>query len=311
MNNLDFHKPVLINEVLQYMNCQDDQTYIDATFGAGGYSRALLEAANCRVIAFDRDASTQKFADNLQKKYGKRFIFFNKNFSQIAETVQQNNISDIDGIVYDFGVSSMQLDDKSRGFSFDSEEKLDMRMDKKIAISAFEVVNEFSWEDLHRIIKDFGEERKSKLIAKKIVEIREQNQITTCKELADIVRGFYKGYFKTDPATKTFQAIRIYVNNELEEIKFSLQQAIDILRKNGRCVTVSFHSLEDSIVKSFFKKEAGLDVSFSRYEPILQEEYSPQKTLEILTKSAIKPSKNEIYINPRSRSSRLRSAIKL
>lgn len=308
-SNLSFHKPVLLKEVLQFMNCQDDEIYLDGTFGAGGYSKALLKAANCQVLAFDKDDSVKKFADELKLEYDNRFNFFNYSFAEISSQLKEFGISGLDGIVYDFGVSSMQLDDKSRGFSFDSDVRLDMRMNKKAAMSAYQVVNELSENELYQIIKEFGEERKAKLIAKKIIEQRQLAKIESCKELADIVRSFYKGYHKIDPATKTFQAIRIYVNDELDEIKKSLSQAVELLKEGGRLITVSFHSLEDSIVKNFFKKEAGLDVTFSRYEPVINNNES-SKTLRILTKSAIKPDSDEIKDNPRSRSSRLRAAVK-
>lgn len=308
MNNLDYHKPVMLNEVLQYMNCKDGETYIDATFGAGGYSRAFLESANCNVIALDRDNSVSKFADELKKEFGQRFTFHNKEFSKISD-INQN---DIDGIVYDLGVSSMQLDNKDRGFSFDSMAKLDMRMSKEsLGITAFDVVNEFSENELAKIFKEYGDEKKAKLIAKKIVKEREKEKIISCKDLADIIRSFYKGYFKIDPATKCFQAIRIFVNNELEEIKISLNHAIKLVKKGGRIVVVSFHSLEDIIVKDFFKKESGDDISYSRYEPIYEDQNLTIHNLKILTKSAVKASDIEISKNPRSRSSRLRAAIKI
>ncbi len=307
MNNLDYHIPVLLTEVLQYIDCKDNEIYVDATFGAGGYSKALLESSNCRVIAFDRDSSTKKFANYLKTKFGDRFDYFNNSFSQMIPILKEYGIDGVDGIVYDLGVSSMQLDDKSRGFSFDSDAKLDMRMDSKISISAFEVVNQFSEDDLCQIIKEFGEERKARLIAKKIIMQREKKEIFSCKELADIVRSFYRGYYKIDPATKTFQAIRIFVNDELGEIKASLANSFDILNKGGRLLVVSFHALEDVIVKKFFKKEAGLDLSFSRYEPVTQNEAI--KNIQILTKSAIKPSHKEIINNPRARSARLRAAL--
>ena len=309
INNLEFHKPVMINEVIKYLGCKENENYIDATFGAGGYSKAILENAKCNIIAIDRDDNVKKFADILSEKYGSRFKFFNNKFSEISSIAKISTISKFDGIIYDFGVSSMQLDDKDRGFSFDSNKKLDMRMNKDNPISAYEVVNNMKEDELSRIIKTYGEERKAKLIAKKIVESRAIKEITYCNELADIIRKIYKGYHKIDPATKTFQAIRIYVNNELQEIKESLIQSLSILKKGGRIITVSFHSLEDVIVKKFFKEESGQDVTYSRYEPVLRDEKNVK--LKIVTKSAIKPSDQEVKDNKRSRSSRLRVAIKI
>ncbi|MAZ80160.1 MAG: 16S rRNA (cytosine(1402)-N(4))-methyltransferase [Rickettsiales bacterium] len=299
----------MINEVIKYLGCKENENYIDATFGAGGYSKAILENAKCNIIAIDRDDNVKKFANILSAKYGSRFKFFNNKFSEISSIAKISNISKFDGIIYDFGVSSMQLDDKDRGFSFDSNKKLDMRMNKDNPISAYEVVNNMKEDELFHIIKTYGEERRAKLIAKKIVESRAIKEITYCNELADIIRKIYKGYHKIDPATKTFQAIRIYVNNELQEIKESLIQSLSILKKGGRIITVSFHSLEDVIVKKFFKEEAGQDVTYSRYEPVLRDEKNVK--LKIVTKSAIKPSDQEVKDNKRSRSSRLRVAIKI
>lgn len=311
MNNLDFHKPVLFDEMLQNLAPKNGETYLDATFGAGGYSKGILQKADCKLYAIDRDELAQNFADNLKKQFPKNFTFLRGKFSQAAELLAQENVSEIDGMVLDIGVSSMQLDDKSRGFSFDSDAKLDMRMDQKSDLSAFEVVNEFSEADLAKIIKEFGEEPKAKAIAKKIVLLRKSSPINSCSDLAKIVRSFYHGYFKTDPATKTFQALRIFVNQELDELKLALASSITLLKKGGRLVVVSFHSLEDQIVKNFLKKEAGLDVSFSRYQPVEFEQKESVKNFQIINKSAITPTQEEIAINPRSRSSKMRVAIKL
>ncbi len=310
MNNLDFHKPVLFKEMLQNLNPKDGEIYLDATFGAGGYSRGILESANCKLYAIDRDETARNFAANLEKEFPKNFIFLRGKFSESIDLLTQKNISEIDGMVLDIGVSSMQLDDKSRGFSFDSDSKLDMRMDRSLEISAFEVVNELSEEELAKIIKEFGEEPKARAIARKIIAIRKVSPIVTCSDLAKIVRSFYRGHFKTDPATKTFQALRIFVNQELEELKAALESSVTLLKKGGRLVVVSFHSLEDQIVKNFLKKESGLDKVVSRYQPQVSELESI-KNFQIITKSAISPSKEEIVANPRSRSSKMRVAVKI
>jgi 16S rRNA (cytosine1402-N4)-methyltransferase len=183
-------------------------------------------------------------------------------------------------------------------------------MDVQSALSAFEVVNEFSENELAKIIKEFGEETRAKKIARKIIETRKTAPIETCSQLAKIVRSFYYGYFKTDPATKTFQALRIFVNQELEELKSALALSVSLLKQNGRLVVVSFHSLEDKIVKNFLKKEAGLEQTFSRYQP----ENIAQKSainFQIITKSAIAPSDAEIAANPRARSAKMRVALKI
>jgi 16S rRNA (cytosine1402-N4)-methyltransferase len=310
MNNLDFHKPVLLAEVLESLSPKEGEVYLDATFGAGGYSKAILESAKCKLYAIDRDESAKKFAIKLEENFPKNFTFLRGKFSDSIELLSAKNVTELDGMVFDIGVSSMQFDDKSRGFSFDSDAKLDMRMDQQMPLSAFEVVNQSSEEELAKIIKEFGEEPKAKRIAQKIIAARKSAPIISCSDLAKIVRSLYPGYFKTDPATKTFQALRIFVNQELEELKSALASSVTLLKKGGRLVVVSFHSLEDQIVKSFLKKEAGLDQVFSRYQPESSKAESV-KNFHVLTRSAISPTKEEVAANPRSRSSKMRVAIKL
>jgi 16S rRNA (cytosine1402-N4)-methyltransferase len=310
VNNLEFHKPVLLNKVIENLKPTKGEVYLDGTFGAGGYSTAILKAADCELYAIDRDELAQKFSVKLEKDFGKKFTFLRGKFSDSEKLLAEKNVTKLDGMVFDIGVSSMQFDDKSRGFSFDSDAKLDMRMDQKNSLSAYEVVNESSEEELAKIIKEFGEEPKAKRIAKKIIEARKIQPITSCRDLADIVRSFYFGYFKTDPATKTFQALRIFVNQELDELKLALASSITLLKKGGRLVVVSFHSLEDQIVKNFLKKEAGLDQTFSRYQ-LAPTEQKTANNFQLITKSAISPTEEEIAANPRARSARMRVAIKV
>lgn len=304
------HKPVLLTEVLEHLSPKAGEIYVDATFGAGGYSAAILGAADCSLYSIDRDADAKKFADKLSDKFADNFHFLAGKFSDMETLLSGFGVSQVDGIVFDLGVSSMQFDDKERGFSFDSDARLDMRMDQQNPLSAFEVINEFDEVEIAKIVKEFGEEPKAKQIAKKIAQARASKPITSCRELADIVRSLYFGYFKTDPATRTFQAIRIFVNQELEEITQALHSAKKLLRKDGRLIVVSFHSLEDSIVKSFLKKEAGIDKPMSRYQPILADSKSAIH-FNIINKSAIKPSDEEVRQNYRARSSRMRVAVKL
>lgn len=304
------HKPVLLTEVLQHLSPKAGETYVDATFGAGGYSTAILESADCSLYSIDRDAGAKKYADKLSQKFPNKFHFLAGKFSDMQTLLNQAGVSEVDGIVFDLGVSSMQLDDKDRGFSFDSDARLDMRMDQQNPLSAYEVMNEFDEKEIAKIIKEFGEEPKAKQIAKKVVQTRASKPITSCRDLADIVRSLYFGYSKTDPATRTFQAIRIFVNQELEEISLALQSAKTLLTKGGRLIVVSFHSLEDSIVKNFLKKEAGIDKTLSRYQPDFADSKSAIN-FQIINKSAIKPSDEEVRENYRSRSSRMRVAIKL
>lgn len=310
LNNLDFHKPVMLKEVIENLSLKKGETYLDGTFGAGGYSRAILESATCQLYAIDRDESAERFAEKLSQNFPKNFTFLHGKFSECQELLAEKNITELDGMVFDIGVSSMQLDDKERGFSFDSDAKLDMRMDQNSFPSAYEVVNEASEIELASIIKEFGEEPKARQIAKKIIAKRSEKPITTCRELANIVRSLYYGYSKTDSATRTFQALRIFVNCELDELKAALASSLTLLKKGGRLVVVSFHSLEDGIVKSFLKKEAGLDQTFSRYQPIDEGKKSP-KNFQLLTKSAISPTEEEVAANPRARSARLRVAIRI
>jgi 16S rRNA (cytosine1402-N4)-methyltransferase len=309
-SNLDFHKPVMLKEVLENLAPKKGGVYLDGTFGAGGYSSAILEAASCNLYAIDRDESAKKFAEKLEKKFPKNFKFLRGEFSNCVELLKEQNVTQLDGMVFDIGVSSMQLDEKDRGFSFDSDAKLDMRMDQNSFPSAFEVVNESSEEELARIIKEFGDEPKARQIAKKIIAKRSEKPITSCRDLANIVRSLYFGYSKTDSATRTFQAIRIFVNSELDELKAALASSLPLLKKGGRLVVVSFHSLEDGIVKSFLKKEAGLDQTFSRYQPIFEVKESP-KNFQLLTKSAISPSDEEVAANVRARSAKMRVAIRI
>ncbi len=304
------HQPVLLKEVIANLKPEKDGTYLDGTFGAGGYSSAILEAVQCNLFAIDRDESAKKFAEKLTKNFPDHFVFLSGKFSESERLLNEQNAPKLDGMVFDIGVSSMQLDDRSRGFSFDSEAKLDMRMDQNSFPSAFEVVNESSEKELAQIIKEFGDEPKARQIAKKIIAARAVKPITTCQDLAQIVRSLYYGYSKTDPSTRTFQALRIFVNQELEELKAALASSLTLLKKGGRLVVVSFHSLEDSIVKNFLKEESGLSQTFSRYQPISEQQNS-SKNFHVLTKSAISPTAEEIAANPRARSAKMRVAVRI
>jgi 16S rRNA (cytosine1402-N4)-methyltransferase len=306
--NYNFHQPVLLDEMISGLKPKDDEIYVDCTFGAGGYSAKILESAKCKLISFDRDSSVMKFSQPLQKKYS-NFTFIHSRFSEILQKLKDLSIEKVDAIIMDLGVSSMQFDEEGRGFSFNCEAKLDMRMDQNSNdISAFEVVNNFEETELEKIIKNYGEERRAKQIAKKIVENRQQKPIEKSIQLAEIIRGVYgHRYSKTDHATKTFQAIRIFVNDELGELRLVLEQSRELLKKGGRLIVVSFHSLEDGYVKKFFKDNSKLSSSCSRYEPRITNEN--EFCFEVKNK-ATKPSDQEVKKNYRSRSSRMRIAIK-
>lgn len=299
MNNLDYHIPVMLNEVLEYLNPKDDEIFVDCTFGAGGYARKILEKANCKLIGIDRDESVKIFADDVKIKFGDRFEFYNDKYSNIEKILDNRKV---DGIVLDVGVSSMQVDNCDRGFSFQKNSRLDMRMGNN-SISAYEIINNTPEEELANIIYNYGDEVKSRHIAKKIVELRKIKPIETTFELADIVRSFYickKG--KIDPATKTFQAIRIAVNDELNELRKILEISKKVLNKDGRLVVVCFHSLEDKIVKDFVKQETNKGKKNDKYSKnIIKADF------ELLTKKAITPNNREVQNNIRSRSAKLRA----
>lgn len=300
MKNFENHVPVMLNEVLQYLKPQKHELYADCTFGAGGYTEAILKQENCSVIGLDRDESVKKFADKIKENYKERFEFYNVKFSEIENIL---NGRKLDGIVLDIGVSSMQIDNADRGFSFQKDSKLDMRMGNN-TLSAYDIVNNTNEQELANIIYNYGDEVKSRHIAKKIIEKRKQKPIETTFELADIVRYFYpKREGKIDPATKTFQAIRIAVNDELSELKKILELSKKILNTNGRLVVVSFHSLEDEIVKDFIKKETGKGIKKDKYSSKNENVFN----FKLLTKRVIAPTEEEVRENVRARSAKLRA----
>lgn len=285
--------------------------YLDGTFGAGGYSEAILEAADCRVIALDQDASAIPCAEALQKKYGKRFTFFHARFSDAAQCMGQADLKFIDGFVLDLGVSSMQLDQPERGFSFRFDGPLDMRMNQGQGQTAADIVNTWAEKDLAHIIYFYGDERHSRRIARQIVGRRVESPFQTTSDLAAVVRGCLPRSKKDmiDPATRTFQALRIAVNDELGELKRALDVSVDILNPGGRLVVVTFHSLEDGLVKSFLRDHSGAAPGGSRHLP--RETPRAPSVFSVLTKKALSPQDDEVAANPRARSAKLRAAERL
>lgn len=305
------HYPVMLNEVVENLSPKGGAVYVDGTFGAGGYSRAFLESADCTVIAIDRDPSAMAAADKLRAEFGERFIFIAGCFGDALELVQKKGFQQIDGFVLDVGVSSMQIDQAERGFSFRFDGALDMRMDTTQGQTAAYLVNSLEEEDLANLIYKYGEERLSRRIAKRIVEHRRENKIETTLQLADIIRAVVpRGpKDKIDPATRTFQALRIAVNDELGELERGLVAAEKLLKDSGRLVVVCFHSLEDGIVKSFLYERSGRTTNNSRYLPP-SVEAAHASTFSLLKRKALEASEAEIQQNPRSRSAKMRVAIR-
>lgn len=297
------HIPVMLNEVLQSLSPADGKVYVDATFGNGGYSEAVLNAADCKVIAIDRDPNVKPRAEEMKALYGNHFEFCAGRFGNIAELVKEP----VDGIVFDIGVSSMQLDQAERGFSYSKDAALDMRMSCE-GLSAYDLVNNTPERELADLIYKYGEERKSRQIAARIAAARQTAPIKTTRELAEIIyQVIHKKAGQPDPATRTFQALRIAVNNELGELENGLANGLNILKAGGKMVVVTFHSLEDRIVKNFFNENSGRKANVSRYMPAA-ETTMPAK-LENCSK-AIAPSPEEIAANSRAHSAKLRHATK-
>lgn len=304
------HTSVMLDEVVATLAPKDGEVYVDGTFGFGGYTRAFLESADCTVIAIDRDLSAQKRADELRAEFGDRLIFVHGRFGDALELVRAAGFERIDGFVLDIGVSSMQIDQADRGFSFRFDGPLDMRMDRSSGETAADIVNNYEQEDLANLIYKYGEDRKSRIIAKALVAERALAPIDTTTRLAEIIRAvIYKSpKDKIDPATRTFQALRIAVNDELGELERGLASAEELLKEGGRLVVVSFHSLEDGIVKSFLYERAGKTPAPSRYMPASTSEVLPSFALS--PKKPLDPSEAETQRNPRSRSARLRGALR-
>ena len=304
------HIPVLLSEVIESLAPKTGEIFIDGTFGAGGYSRAILEAADCRVLAIERDTKSFDIGDAMRQEFGGRLLLANTTFSKMDEAAHGHGFASVDGVVLDIGVSSMQLDDAERGFSFMREGPLDMRMGQD-GPSALTVVSEAEEEELADIIYHLGEERRSRAVARAIVKAREAKPIVTTLDLAAIVEralGRGRGDDK-HPATRTFQALRIYVNDELGELARGLSAAERLLRPGGRLVVVTFHSLEDRIVKRFIAMRTGKESRGSRHLPE-QSIKSDAPSLRTVNARPLTPSKGELDLNPRARSARLRCGLR-
>jgi 16S rRNA (cytosine1402-N4)-methyltransferase len=297
------HVPVLIDEVVAALAIQPGDTLVDGTFGAGGYTRALLAAGAGRVVGFDRDPDAIAAGPALVED--DRLTLVNERFSSMDDALAARGIGQVDGIALDIGVSSMQIDRAERGFSFQADGPLDMRMEKS-GLTAADYLNSAEEADIARVLRDYGEEPRARAIARAIVAAR---PVERTAELAAIVRraaGFRPGQ-KSDPATRTFQAIRIHLNAELDELEAGLEAAERALKPGGRLAVVTFHSLEDRIVKRFLRTRSGANPGGSRHRPAIKD---PDAPTFMRVAKPVGPSEQELARNPRARSARLRSAIR-
>ncbi|MCI5879233.1 MAG: 16S rRNA (cytosine(1402)-N(4))-methyltransferase RsmH [Bacillales bacterium] len=294
------HISVLLEESIKYLNLKSDSKIIDCTLGYGGHSSEILKRIpNGFLYSFDQDKEAIKYSDERLKKIGTNYKIINSNFVNLKENINE----EVDGILYDLGVSSPQLDTDYRGFSFHSNARLDMRMNQDSKLDAYKVVNEYSYEKLRDIFYKYGEEKFSNSIAKKIVEEREKKKIETTLELVEIIKSAVPDKYKREhhPARKIFQAIRIEVNDELDVLKKSLTDALDLIKVGGRICVITFHSLEDKIVKDIFKENSTMDNSLKKL-PIVPEELLPKYKLV----KTLEPTEDEILNNKRARSAKLR-----
>lgn len=298
------HKSVLLEECLEYLNIQEESIIVDCTLGYGGHSSNILKKIKRGFLfAFDQDEEAINYSRNRLDKISGNYEIIKSNFENIKKELEKRNIKKVNGILYDIGVSSPQLDEDYRGFSFHKDAKLDMRMDTSKPFSAYELVNNYEYKDLVRIFTNYGEEKYATSIAKKIIKERETKPIETTFELVEIIKNSVPEKYKREkhPARKVFQAIRIEVNNELGVFEKSLKDALDLIDVNGRICVITFHSLEDKICKDIFKSVSEIDSNLKKL-PVIPEEYQPKYKVV----ANIKPSKEELEINPRARSAKLR-----
>lgn len=302
------HTPVMLNEVLELLSPKDAACYVDGTFGAGGYSQAILTAADCQVHAFDQDPAALVGGKSLLEAFRRRLTLHHDRFSNMDSVLRAKGIATVDGIALDIGVSSMQLDDGKRGFSFLEDGPLDMRMNSEGQTVA-DLVNSMDEQSLARLIRIFGEERQASRIAKAIVAARADLAIRTTHQLAEIIENAIgrNPRAKIHPATRSFQALRIYLNNELEELAKGLAAAERLLKPAGRLVVIAFHSLEDRIVKRFFSERFGTVTGVSRHSAPVNSSPAPEPSFRRLFRRVMRPSETEIRDNPRARSAKLRA----
>ena len=300
------HISVLLQESISSLDLKENSIVVDATLGYGGHSSNILERVNKGYLfAFDQDSEAIRYSTDRLNKIGTNFTIIKSNFVNMKEELNKRDINKVDAVLFDLGVSSPQLDDESRGFSFHNDARLDMRMDREQKLSAYEVVNEYSEQDLSRIFYKYGEDKFSKSIARKIVEYRKNKPIETTLELVEVIKSGVPMKYRINkhPARQIFQAIRIEVNHELDVIEPALSQALELLKVGGRVAVITFHSLEDRLVKNYFKEKTKVDDKVKGM-PNIPDEYLPD--FKLVVNKAIIPSEEEIENNPRARSSKLR-----
>ena len=302
------HVPVMLAEVVAFLSPRPGACYVDATLGAGGYTQAILDAAACRVFAIDRDPTAARAADPIRREAGERLQILHGSFGEMEPLLAHVGVGSVDGIAFDLGMSSMQLNAAERGFSFRAEGPLDMRMDPGAGTSAADFVNTLPEQVLADIIYAYGEERAARRIAKLIVRVRAQAPIERTGQLADLVRSVVRMEAGgIDPATRTFQALRIYVNDEMGELDRGLDAAERLLAVGGRLCVVAYHSLEDRKVKAFLRVRSGAAPRPSRHAPQIPTAPA-EPSFRLLHRGAVRPSAAEVAANPRARSARLRAA---
>jgi len=289
------HEPVLLKEVIEYLNVEKNKNYVDCTIGEGGHAIEILKrnGSKGKVLGIEIDPELYK---KLREEKLERLILVNDSYSNLKEIVEREGFKEIHGILFDLGISNWHIEKSGRGFSFLRDEPLIMRYDRRQKLTAERIVNEWPEKEIERILREFGEERFAKRIAREIAKARKTKPIKTTFQLVEVIKRAVPSFYqhrKIHFATKTFQALRIAVNNELENLRVALPKAIEVLEKGGRLVVISFHSLEDRIVKNFLKEK------------------EREGKIKILTKKPIRPSKEEIIKNPRSRSAKLRAALKI
>lgn len=302
-----FHHSVLTSAVTRFLITKSDGIYVDGTLGGGGHAEAILTnlSGQGKLIAFDIDNEALRFAKHRLERFHERVIFLNGNFSNIKNILEKLGIGEIDGLLLDLGISSFQIDEPRRGFSFQRDHRIDMRMNQDQVINGWDVINNFSIKKLQQIFQNYGEERYSKRIANKIVKMREKKTIDTTTELSEIVESIVGKRFLNKSLARIFQAIRIEVNRELDSLREVLNDSIDIVNPGGRIVVISYHSLEDRIVKDFFREQSTIVIP-SGYKYIPDRICKP--SLKVITKKPIISTDEEIHVNPRARSAKLRAA---